>query len=217
MHLSWNIFNLLIKTEWVKNSNPLARSINYKMYKKLNLGSGDKKIEGFLNLDKFDTFKPDIVHDLENFPYPFSDNEVDEIKLIHVLEHIGKDPDIYIKILKELYRICINEALIHIIVPHPRHDDFLSDPTHVRPITTMGLLLFDRELNEKWIELGAANTPMAVIHNVNFKIIKNEISLEKKYDELYKNKKISTQVLEEYINKYNNVVKQTYYILKVIK
>ena len=187
------------------------------MYKKLNLGSGDKKIEGFLNLDKFETFEPDIVHDLENFPYPFLDNEVDEIKLIHVLEHIGKDPDTYINILKELYRICINEALIHIIVPHPRHDDFLSDPTHVRPITTMGLLLFDRELNEKWIKLGAANTPMAMIHNVNFKIIKNEISLEKKYDELYKNKKISAQVLEEYINKYNNVVKQTYYILKVIK
>ena len=104
------------------------------MYKKLNLGSGDKKIEGFLNLDKFDTFKPDIVHDLENFPYPFLENEVDEIKLIHVLEHIGKDPDIYIKILKELYRICINEALIHIIVPHPEDLLLLFSFGHLRAI-----------------------------------------------------------------------------------
>ena len=47
---------------------------------KLNLGSGDKKIDGFLNVDKFDTFKPDIVHDLETFPYPFNDNEIDEIR-----------------------------------------------------------------------------------------------------------------------------------------
>jgi len=170
------------------------------MYKKLNLGSGDKRINGFLNIDKFRTFNPDIVHDLEEFPYPFNENEIDEIKLIHVLEHIGKDPDTYINIIKELYRICINGALIHIIVPHPRHDDFLSDPTHVRPITTTGLMLFDREINEKWIEKGAANTPLAIIHNVNFKIIKNEISLDMKYSELYKNKKISSEELNDQID-----------------
>ena len=187
------------------------------MYKKLNLGAGDKRINGFLNIDKFDTFNPDIVHDLEEFPYPFNENEIDEIKLIHVLEHIGKDPDTYISIIKELYRICINGALIHIIVPHPRHDDFLSDPTHVRAVTTTGLTLFDRERNELLIEKGAANTPLAIIHNVNFKIIKNEISLDTKYSELYKNKKISSEELNDQIMKFNNIVKQTYYILKVIK
>ena len=32
---------------------------------KINLGSGNKKYEGFLNLDKFEYFKPDILHDLE--------------------------------------------------------------------------------------------------------------------------------------------------------
>ena len=32
---------------------------------KINLGSGNKKYEGFLNLDKFDYFQPDIVYDLE--------------------------------------------------------------------------------------------------------------------------------------------------------
>ena len=73
--------------------------------KKLNLGSGDKRIPGFLNVDKFDTFEPDIVHDLEIFPYPFLDNEIDEIKLIHVLEHIGQTPDLFIKIIKELLRL----------------------------------------------------------------------------------------------------------------
>ena len=140
--------------------------------KKLNLGSGDKKIDGFLNVDKFDTFKPDIVHDLETFPYPFNDNEIDEIKLIHVLEHIGQSPDIFIEIIKQLYRICCDQAIIHISVPHPRHDDFLADPTHVRPITTLGLSLFDLELNKQWQKIGAANTPMAIIHKVNFKIIK---------------------------------------------
>ena len=32
----------------------------------LNLGSGAKKIDGYINLDKYNTFKPDIVHVLMN-------------------------------------------------------------------------------------------------------------------------------------------------------
>ena len=43
---------------------------------KLNLGSGNKRIDGYVNLDKFDTFNPEYVHDLETFPYPFKDKEV---------------------------------------------------------------------------------------------------------------------------------------------
>ena len=35
--------------------------------KKLNLGSGSKRKDGFINLDKYNTFNPDIVHDLELF------------------------------------------------------------------------------------------------------------------------------------------------------
>ena len=185
--------------------------------KKLNLGSGDKRITGFLNVDKFDTFEPDIVHDLETFPYPFNDNEIDEIKLIHVLEHIGQSPDIFIEIMKELYRICCDQANIYISVPHPRHDDFLADPTHVRPVTTLGLSLFDLELNKLWQKEGSANTPLAIIHKVNFKIVKNEIVLSPKYFSMLEEKKITNNELLELIEKYNNVIKQTNYILKVIK
>ena len=75
------------------------------------------------------------------------------------MEHIGQSPEIFIKILKELYRICKNQALIKISIPHPRHDNFISDPTHVRPITIFGLSLFVRDLNEKWEKNGPANTP----------------------------------------------------------
>ena len=119
--------------------------------------------------------------------------------------------------MKELYRISCDQANIHISVPHPRHDDFLADPTHVRPITTLGLSLFDLDLNKKWQKIGAANTPLAMIHNVNFKIIKNEVVLDSKYLKLLEDKKISKNELNETIEKYNNVVKQTNYILKVLK
>ena len=72
---------------------------------KLNLGCGSKILEGYTNVDKFDYYKPDTVHDLEVTPYPFKENSVDEILMSHVLEHIGQDPNIFNNIIKELYRI----------------------------------------------------------------------------------------------------------------
>ena len=185
--------------------------------KKLNLGCGDKILDGYINIDKFDTFKPDIVHDLENFPYPFSTGTIEEIQMIHILEHLGQEPDIFINIMKEIYRICANGAEIHIKVPHPRHDDYLSDPTHVRPITNLTLALFDLDENKKWQLSGAANTRMAMIHNVNFKIIRADVKIDKKYQELFQNNKLSVSDIEDYASKYNNVIKETYYLLKVIK
>ena len=82
---------------------------------KLNLGCGSKILKGYTNVDKFNTYHPDIVHDLENFPYPFKDNSVNEILLSHVLEHIGQSPDTFNNIIKELYRICTHGTLINII------------------------------------------------------------------------------------------------------
>ena len=184
---------------------------------KLNLGSGSKILKGYVNVDKFQYYNPDVVHDLEKFPYPFEDNSVDEILLSHVLEHIGQNPDVFNNIVKEFYRICKNNSIIDIRVPHPRHDHYIADPTHVRPITQMTLNLYDRELNEHWKSTGAANTLLAIINNVNFKIVETIVNLEKKYHDLLKENKITQEKLEEYINKYNNVVVETQFILKVIK
>ncbi len=184
---------------------------------KLNLGSAHKRFEGFKNLDKFEIFKPDILHDLEKFPYPIKDNSVDEIKMHHILEHIGRDSDTYNSIMKEIYRISSHGATIDIRVPHPRHDHYLADPTHVRPITKLGLELYDKELNLKWKKEGSSNSQLGLIHNVNFKIINIIITLEKKYHDLLNSKKINNLELQEYINKYNNVVIETNFFLKVIK
>lgn len=96
---------------------------------KLNLGSGNKRYDGFLNVDKFNGFKPDFVHDLEKFPYPFEDNTINEIKMYHILEHLGQEPKIFNNIITEIYRISKKHAKIDIRVPHPRHDNYLADPT----------------------------------------------------------------------------------------
>ena len=184
---------------------------------KLNLGSGSKIKEGFINLDKYKTFKPDIVHDLEKFPYPFKDSSVDQVLLSHILEHLGSNSSIFNLIIQELYRICKNGSIIDIIVPHPRNDDFISDPTHVRPITDLLLSLYDKELNLRWKEDGAANSPLALIHNVNFKIIKKTLFLEKDYEKKFNAGTITREELDKDIRLYNNVVKENHFKLKVIK
>ena len=184
---------------------------------KLNLGCGSKLYDGYVNVDKFDIYNIDIKHDLEKFPYPFNDNSVEEIILSHVLEHIGQDPDIFMKILKELYRICKNQALIKIAVPHPRHDDFISDPTHVRPITVLSLSLFDKAQNEQWEKNGAANTPLALIHKVNFKIEDINYKIEKDIMVKFNKGEIDKVKLDYMVKHYNNVVKQIDIKWRVIK
>ena len=73
---------------------------------RLNLGCGDKKMQGWHNVDKVPDCNPDEIVDLERVPWPWLENSVDEILLSHVLEHLGQTPDVYLGIIKEIYRVC---------------------------------------------------------------------------------------------------------------
>src|SRR5688572_28319543 len=135
---------------------------------KLNLGSGQRPRDGYVNVDKFGS--PDVIWDLEQFPWPWEDDSVSEVLMQHVLEHLGASAGVYFAIVKELYRVCRHGAVVHIIVPHPRHDDFLGDPTHVRPITPEGWMLFSVAKNHYWKENGFANSPLALYLDVDFEV-----------------------------------------------
>lgn len=184
---------------------------------KINLGCGFSKINGFVNVDIFDECSPDIKMDLEKLPWEFSDNCADEILLNHSLEHLGSSKEVFLGIMKELYRISKPNAKIQVNVPHPRHDFYLSDPTHVRPISPPLFELFSKKLNYEWQRKGWSNSQLALALNVDFEI-KNVLQLlDEKYENLYKNNQISNQELQKLIRENNNIVSEYQITLEVIK
>jgi hypothetical protein len=157
------------------------------------------------------------VHDLESFPWPWPDSSVDEIRANHVLEHLGKDAGVFIGVMKEMYRVCKGGAKIEIVVPHPRSDDFMNDPTHVRPITLNVLALFSKSWNRKWEKDGSANTKLALEHDVDFEPKQEALQLEDRIQKAYEAGHINDETLGILIKERNNIVKAIHLTLEAVK
>ena len=78
------------------------------------LGCGETRHPGAVHVDANPLAEPDVVHDLNTFPYPFSDDSVDRIEAFHIIEHL-EDP---FRVMRELHRILKSDGLLHIKVPH---------------------------------------------------------------------------------------------------
>lgn len=81
---------------------------------KLNLGSHDRQIPGYDNVDKDDypgvKYKADVSK-LEQF----EDNSVDVVRASHILEHFA--PKCTTEILKEWHRVLKTDGLLYLSVP----------------------------------------------------------------------------------------------------
>lgn len=135
---------------------------------KLNLGCGHKYDNNYINCDINTNIKADFHFDMEDNPWPFEDNSINEIKASHCLEHLSLKG--YFNAFKEMYRICIDKALIEIYYPHHFDRDFYSDPTHQTAITLDGLGLFNKEFNKQCIKLGLANSTFGLDYDINFEV-----------------------------------------------
>lgn len=182
---------------------------------KLNLGCGKNLMPEYINVDKFG--KPDIVCDLEEFPWPWEDNSIDEIVMFHVLEHLGETSEIYLKIFMEMYRILKPGALVRIAVPHPRHDDFINDPTHVRPVTPDSLALFSKKLNRIWDEKDASNTPLGEFLGIDFEIVSVNNILEEPWSSQRQSGEINDDQLLQLSRQFNNVIRELRIDIRTIK
>src|SRR5262249_60084462 len=57
----------------------------------LDIGCGTNKAPGAIGMDINPRTDADVIHDLDDLPYPFGDNQFDEVIGRHVIEHV-KEP-----------------------------------------------------------------------------------------------------------------------------
>lgn len=111
---------------------------------KLNLGCGRRHVDGWVNVDNDLACEPDIVHDLNVFPYPFADGVFEEVVLDHVIEHLD-DP---LSVLQEVHRVSRNGARVVVRAPHFSCN--WLHPRHRSPISTKLFDFLDRNREESY-------------------------------------------------------------------
>lgn len=107
--------------------------------KVLDLGCGNKKRSGAVGIDFNSRTAADIIHNLNDFPYPLEDSSFDEIYLDNTLEHL----DDVIRVMEEVHRIVKLGGLVKVIVPYFRSLWAHIDPTHKHFFTVNSFAYFD--------------------------------------------------------------------------
>lgn len=93
---------------------------------RLDLGCGTKKQDGYVGMDKLKIEGVDIIHDIENIPWPIENNVCTHINASHVLEHIS--PTKIIDVMNEIWRVMKQGCELDARTPYG--DYYKFDPTH---------------------------------------------------------------------------------------
>jgi DNA modification methylase len=150
-------------------------------YKELLLGCGTNKTKklytdkaewkNLVTVDIDPGVSPDIVHDLDVLPYPFPDQEYDEIHAYDVLEHQGRQGDykFFFNQFNEFYRILKPKGQMFIISPNFDSRWAWGDPGHCRIIGAEQLIYLDLD---KYEQVGStAMTDYRYLMKCNFKLV----------------------------------------------
>lgn len=93
----------------------------------LSVGCGRQPSRpNLIRLDKSAKLDPDLVWDLDQFPYPFDECSFSEVECFDVIEHLEDIP----KTLEEFYRILKPNGVLKITTPHFSCANSFVDPTH---------------------------------------------------------------------------------------
>lgn len=104
----------------------------------LHIGSGRRKIKGAVTLDIAPRYYPDVIWDLNRFPFPFDRDSFDVVVCEHVLEHLRD----VVRVMEELHRVTRPGGLVWIRVPHFSSLNANTDPTHTRRFSSLSMDYF---------------------------------------------------------------------------
>jgi SAM-dependent methyltransferase len=107
----------------------------------LDVGCGVNKYDGAVGIDRIAGTRADVLCDLDTFPYPFRDESFDEVRAVHVIEHVSD----VIRTMEEFHRLLREGGQVYIATPH--YTDFSSfcDPTHRWHLNSFSLRYFGQD------------------------------------------------------------------------
>ena len=120
---------------------------------KIHLGCGKNKKKGYVNCDISKEVNPDKIVNIEK-RMPFKSSSVEEVIAEHVIEH-SKEP---IKVMKEIYRICKDGAIIKIKVPYFSHESAFSQIDHYSFFSLTTFDCLDKDHFGSWQGVGDFKT-----------------------------------------------------------
>lgn len=92
----------------------------------LHLGSGKKNRLDAINVDLVESTNPDLVHNLDQTPWPLPSNHFEEVWAYDVLEHLSD----VVAAMNEIHRVCKHGAVVKITLPHYSCANAFTDITH---------------------------------------------------------------------------------------
>lgn len=133
---------------------------------KLNLGCGIKKLDDHINIDMLASVDPDIIHNLEDYPWPLPENQFEEVRASHIVEHIGTmgDADSWFNLWREIWRVCKPGAIVYCLAPYYTDHNSAGDPGHRRLISESSFYFLSKEVYKS---NAMAKSPMTQ-YNIDF-------------------------------------------------
>lgn len=183
----------------------------------LNLGCGFKKLIDHWNVDIEPKCNPDEVWDLEQTPWPWSDNFFTKINADNILEHLGQNPKIFTNIMKEMYRVSSPGAEWFVNVPHHRCDLFFDDYTHVRILTPKTFKMFDQVVNVESIKRKLSDSTFGLYHDIDIEVVDVTYNIVGYWQNQQEEGMIGSRQLDINLNTLANVAESVNIFIKVHK
>jgi SAM-dependent methyltransferase len=117
---------------------------------KLDIGCGASKQPGFVGIDYHQYGDVDVVHNIEETPWPLPDECAIQAVSSHVLEHINPHGGVFIGVMNELWRVMKPGAQFAFVVPYAGNALYWQDPTHCNGINEVTMYYFDPDPENKY-------------------------------------------------------------------
>ncbi len=106
--------------------------------KTLDVGCGIRKYPGSIGIDFNPASAADVICDLDHFPWPFADSTFDNLRAIHVIEHVTD----VVRTMEEFHRLVKSGGRIRVETPHYTDYSSFCDPTHKHHLNSFSFRYF---------------------------------------------------------------------------